>query len=68
MCAVASWALRPADRRLPKARLGPPETRPRAWAVPVGLLAVLYALSFLTLPAAEAMTHEWAVELGWISE
>ncbi|MCG5217707.1 DoxX family protein [Streptosporangium sp. KLBMP 9127] len=80
-CAIASWALRPADRRLPETRLrrdrpaeagqdgaGPPETRARAWAVPIGLLVALYAVSFLTLPAAEAMTHEWAVELGWINE
>ncbi|MEU6789936.1 DoxX family protein [Nonomuraea angiospora] len=80
-CAIASWALRPADRRLPETRLrqerradagqdgaGPPETHPRAWAVPIGLLVVLYAVSFLTLPAAEAMTHGWAVELGWMDE
>lgn len=78
-CAVASWALRPPDRRLPETRLrrhrpadagqaGVPETRPRAWAVPIGLLAVLYAVSFLTLPALEAPLHERAVELGWIDE
>ncbi|GAA3466385.1 DoxX family protein [Nonomuraea roseola] len=76
-CAIASWVLRPADRRLPETRrdrpadagqdgAGPPETRPRAWAVPIGILVVLYAVSFLTLPAVEAMMHEWAVELGWI--
>jgi hypothetical protein len=78
-CAIASWVLRPADRRLPETRLrrlrpadagrngaGPPEARPRAWAVPIGLLVVLYAVSILTLPPAEAMTHEWAVENGWI--
>lgn len=80
-CAIASWVLRPADRRLPATRLrrgrpanagqngaGLPETRPRAWVVPIGLLVVLYAVSFLTLPAAEAMTHGWAVENGWIDE
>ncbi|WP_197048809.1 DoxX family protein [Streptosporangium roseum] len=80
-CAIASWVLRPADRRLPETRLhrdrpanagqngaGSPETRPRAWAVPIGLLVVLYAVSFLTLPAAEAMTHKWSVENGWIDE
>ncbi|MEV0351136.1 DoxX family protein [Nonomuraea sp. NPDC050680] len=80
-CAIVSWALRPADRRLPQTRLrrerranagqdraGPAETRLRAWAVPIGLLVVVYAVSFLTLPAAEAMTHGWAVELGWIDE
>src|SRR5215475_12463826 len=32
--AVGSWALRPADRRLPNAGLAR-ETRPLAWAVPV---------------------------------
>lgn len=81
MFAMASWALRPADRRLPRTWLrwhdladaaqpvgGRPRTRPRAWAVPIGLVAVLYAVSFLTLPAAEDMTRDWAVERGWIPE
>jgi hypothetical protein len=87
-CAIASWVLRPPDRRLPETRLrrdrpadagqdgaGPPEThprawetRPRAWAVPIVLLVVLYAVSFLTLPAIEEPLHERAVELGWIDE
>jgi hypothetical protein len=80
-CAVASWVLRPADRRLPETRLrqdrpadagpdgaGPPETRPRAWAVPIGLLVVLYAFSFLTLPAVEKAFHKRAVKLGWIDK
>ncbi len=87
-CAVASWVLRPADRRLPETRLrrdrpaeagqdgaGPPqthqrawETRPRAWAVPIGLLVVLYAVSFLTLPAVEVALHKRAVGLGWMDE
>ncbi|GAA0917203.1 DoxX family protein [Nonomuraea longicatena] len=75
MCAIASWALRPADRWLRRGdlastgqgRAAPSETRPRAWVVPIGLLVALYAVSFLTLPAAEAMTHQWAVELGWIN-
>jgi DoxX-like family len=86
--AIASWVLRPPDRRLPETRLrrdrpadagqdgaGPPktrprawETRPRAWAVPIGLLIVLYAVSFLSLPAVEDSLHERAVELGWIDE
>jgi hypothetical protein len=86
--AIASWALRPADRRLPETRLrrdrpadagqdGPVrrssvlalgETRPRAWAVPIGLLVVLYAVSFLTLDAAEDTFHDRAVEFGWIDE
>jgi DoxX-like family len=81
MCAVASWVLRPADRRLPETRLyqdrfadaeqdrvGPPKTRPRAWAVPIGLLVVLYAISFLTLPAIEPALHERLVKLGWIEK
>lgn len=87
-CAIASWVLRPADRRPPETRLRrhrpadagqdaaePPETRPRAWetrprawVVPIGLLIVLYAVSFLTLPAVEAAMHEQAVELGWLDE
>ena len=86
--AIASWVLRPPDRRLPETRLrrdhpadagqegaGPPETRPpawetrpRAWAAPIGLLVVLYAASFLSLPAAEDAMHDRAVELGWIDE
>jgi hypothetical protein len=74
MCAIASWALRPADRRLLDSRprrdrpaddgqdgAGPLGTRPRAWAVPIGLLVVLYAVSFVTLPAVEASMHEQAV-------
>jgi hypothetical protein len=36
MFVTASWALRPADRRLPNAGLAP-ETRPLAWAVPIGI-------------------------------
>jgi hypothetical protein len=66
MFAIASWALRPADRRLPNSGL-PPETRPLAWAVPIGILLLLYAVSFLTLPSVEAALHERAVELGWIA-
>jgi hypothetical protein len=77
--AVASWVLRPPDRRLPETRPprdrpadagqdGAPESRPRAWTVPIGLLVVLYAVSFLSLPAVEDSLHERAVELGWIDE
>jgi hypothetical protein len=73
MCAIASWALRPADRRFPETRLR--RDRPadagqdgRAWAASIGLLVVLYAVSFVTLPAVEASMHEQAVELGWIDE
>ncbi|MEV0111236.1 DoxX family protein [Nocardia sp. NPDC050799] len=82
MCAVASWASRPADRRLPQTGLGrtraadtgrdqvagPPEIRARAWIAPVGFLVVLYAVSYLTLPAVEDAMHEQAVELGWIDD
>ena len=46
----------------------PAGTRPRAWAVPIGLLVVLYVVPFLTLPAVEEVMHENAVELGWIKE
>jgi hypothetical protein len=87
-CAIASWVLRPADRRLPETRLrrdrpadagqdgaGLPEyrpraweTRPRAWAVPIGLLVVLYAVSLLSLPAVEDSLHKRAARLGWIDE
>src|SRR4029453_14471094 len=66
MFAIASWALRPADRRLPNSGL-PPEARPLAWAAPIGILLLLYAVSFLTLPPVEAAMHERAVELGWIA-
>lgn len=63
---IASWALRPADRRLPNAGLVR-ETRPLAWAVPIGVLLLLYAVAYLTLGRAEATMHERAVELGWIA-
>jgi hypothetical protein len=47
--AVASWALRPADRRLPDA--GPAtKTAPLAWAVAIGILVLLLVASYLTLP------------------
>jgi DoxX-like family len=67
MFAIASWALRPADRRLPNAGLAP-ETRPLAWAVPIGILLLLYVVSFLMLPLVEPALHERAVELGWIDK
>jgi hypothetical protein len=65
---IASWALRPTDRRLrpPDQGRGGVEIRPRAWVIPVALLAVLYVVSFLTLPVVEYVMHERAVELGWI--
>ena len=63
---VVSWALRPADRRLPNALLAP-ETRPRAWAVAIGILLVLYLVSFLTLPWVNDAMHKRAHDLGWIA-
>jgi hypothetical protein len=66
MFVIVSWALRPADRRLPNAGLAP-ETRPLAWAVPIGILLVLFVVSYLTLPAVNAAMHIRARELGWIA-
>ena len=65
MFAIASWALRPAERRLPSAGLAP-ETRPLAWVVPIGILLLLFVLSYLTLPWVNAAMHKRAVDLGWI--
>jgi len=62
---IVSWALRPADRRLPDAGLAA-ETRPLAWAVPTGILLLLFVVSYLTLPAVNAAFHKRAVDLGWI--
>ena len=62
---VVSWALRPADRRLPNPELAP-ETRPLAWAVPIGILLLLFVVSYVTLPAVTAALHTRAVNLGWI--
>src|SRR5262249_12820638 len=66
MVAIASWALRPADRRLPNAAPAP-DTRPLAWAVPIGVLLLPFVVSFLTLPAANVGLHKRAGELGWIA-
>jgi hypothetical protein len=66
MFVVVSWALRPADRRLPNAGLAP-EPRPLAWAVPIGILLLLFVVSYLTLPAVNAAFHERALDLGWIA-
>jgi len=66
MFVVASWALRPADRRLPSAELAP-ETRPLAWAVPIGILLLLFVASYLTLPAVNVAFHKRAVDLGWLA-
>jgi hypothetical protein len=66
MFVIVSWALRPADRRLPNAGLAP-ETRPLAWAVPIGILLLLFVVSYLTLPAVNDAFHTRAVDLGWIA-
>jgi hypothetical protein len=47
-------------------RGAPAGNHPRAWAVPIGLLVLLYAVSFLSLPPVEAALHERLVGLGWI--
>jgi hypothetical protein len=57
MFGIASWALRPADRRLPNAGLEP-ELKLRAWAVPIGLLILVYVVSFLTLPWVNVTFHQ----------
>jgi hypothetical protein len=46
---LGSWALRPAERRLPSAS---PETttRPVAWAVTLGLALMMVVFALLTLP------------------
>ncbi|MEV0434520.1 DoxX family protein [Nocardia sp. NPDC050413] len=63
--AVVSWRTRPADRRLPGA---PVEQPTREWTIAAALLVVLYAVSFLTLPAVEDFMHQNAIDLGWITE
>lgn len=63
---IASWALRPADRKLPS--IAPvAETRPLAWAAPIGVLVILYVVSFVTLPASIVSMHARAVHFGWIA-
>jgi len=63
---IMSWALRPADRRLPDA--GPaPQIRPLEWAVPIGILLLLFVVSYVTLPWANAAMHARAVSFGWIA-
>src|SRR5262245_27716031 len=66
MFVVVSWALRPADRRLPNTEPAP-GTRPLAWAVPTGVLLLLFVLSYLTLPWVATSFHTRAVDLGWIA-
>jgi len=50
---LASWALRPVDRRLPTVE-EPPVTKPIAWAIPVALVIVMLAAALLTLPKGAA--------------
>jgi hypothetical protein len=64
--AIGSWALRPVERRLPNAELAP-ETRPFDWALPIGILLLLFVVSYLTLPAINAAMHKRAHDLGWIA-
>jgi hypothetical protein len=65
MFVIVSWALRPADRRLPNAELAS-DTRRLSWAFPIGVLLVLFVVSYLTLPAVNAAFHKRALDLGWI--
>jgi hypothetical protein len=66
MFVIVSWALRPADRRLPNSGLVK-EIRPLAWAVPIGVLLALFVVSYVTLPAVNAAMHKRALDLGWIA-
>src|SRR5262245_20084095 len=66
MFVIVSWALTPADRRLPYAELGP-DTRTVAWAVPIGLIIILFVVSYLTLHAVNAAFNKLAHDLGWVA-
>jgi hypothetical protein len=46
---LASWALRPADRRLPSEQV-PVAVRPVGWLVPLALVVAFLGLSLATLP------------------
>jgi len=46
---LASWALRPANRRVQLAKV-PAESSPRGWAIPIVIILVLLALSYVMLP------------------
>jgi hypothetical protein len=63
---IVSRALRPADRRLSNEGRAP-ETRPLAWAVPIGIFMLMYVVAYLTLPAVNISMHKRAVDLGWIA-
>jgi len=62
---IVSWALRPANRRLPNAGLAPETSL--AWAVPIGVLLLLFVVSYLTLPVVNTVFHKRALDLGWIA-
>ncbi len=67
--ALASWALRPGDRRARgHATADQPRANPREWAASIGLLVALSAVSLLTLPVTADITSDWAVERGWVDE
>jgi hypothetical protein len=46
---LASWALRPAERRMTSER-APVEVRPIGWVVPIVVVAVFLGLALVTLP------------------
>lgn len=46
---LASWALRPADRRVPWTAPAAP-SRPASWILPLGVVMVFFVLALLTLP------------------
>jgi hypothetical protein len=46
---LASWALRPEDRRVARVRRTPSESL-RAWIVTLGFIALFVVLALLTLP------------------
>jgi len=46
---IASWALRPAERR-PAAASPVTKTRPLAWVVPLAVAALMLTVALLTLP------------------
>ncbi len=46
---LMSWALRPAERRLPQPQSAA-EMRPAAWLTPLGIVAALVVVSYATLP------------------
>jgi hypothetical protein len=46
---LGSWALRPAERRLPSAAPAP-RLRPTAWAIPIAVIIAMLVVALLTLP------------------